>query len=98
SATATATASNNSAAGAAAGNNLQTFTGALGGVTAPAVTPGGRGFVVSGSDDFLNVGAALGRSCDIQHNQCANKANSGGGFSVGQCDQQNNDCHAAISA
>ena len=69
----------------------------VGGATAPAVTKGGRGFVVQGSDDFLNVGAALGRSCDIQHNQCANKANSGGGFTVGACDQQNNQCHAAIS-
>ncbi|KAH8824935.1 hypothetical protein DL96DRAFT_1467176, partial [Flagelloscypha sp. PMI_526] len=78
--------------------NIQTFTGALGGAKAPAVTKGGRGLVVEGSDDFLNAGAALGRSCDIQHNQCANLANSGGGFSVGDCDKQNNDCHAAISA
>jgi hypothetical protein len=23
----------------------------------------------------LNVGAALGRSCDVQHNACANAAN-----------------------
>ncbi|KAL0580995.1 hypothetical protein V5O48_000989 [Marasmius crinis-equi] len=93
------TGNNGGAADTGAGNagasgNLQTFTGALGG-TAPAVTPGGRGFQVEGSDDFLNVGAALGRSCDIQHNQCANAANSGGGFSVGDCDQQNNDCRAA---
>ncbi len=49
----------------------------------------------AGSDDFLNVGAALGRSCDIQHNACANAANSGGAFSVGDCDAQNNDCRAA---
>jgi hypothetical protein len=81
---------------AASGANLQKFTGALGDAKAPAVTVGGRGFVVEGSDDFLNVGAALGRSCDIQHNACANKANSGGGFSVSACDAQNNDCHAAI--
>ncbi|KAK7469142.1 hypothetical protein VKT23_003632 [Stygiomarasmius scandens] len=105
-ATATAAASDNNAAagnnnaaagGAAAGANLQTFTGALGGATPPAVTAGGRGFVVEGSDDFLNVGAALGRSCDIQHNACANLANSGAGFSVGDCDQQNNQCRAAIN-
>ncbi|KAL0064683.1 hypothetical protein AAF712_008381 [Marasmius tenuissimus] len=82
-----------------AGGNLQTFTGALGGETAPAVTPGGRGFQVAGSDDFLNVGAALGRSCDIQKNKCANVANSGGGdFSVSDCDAQGNECRAAISA
>ncbi|KAG6906955.1 hypothetical protein DXG01_011215 [Tephrocybe rancida] len=80
--------------------NLQKFTGALGGEAAPAVSVGGRGFVVSGSDDFLNVAAALGRSCDVQHNKCANVANSAAGrssgLSVGQCDLQNNDCHAAI--
>jgi len=80
------------------GQNIQTFAGALGGATAPAVTAGGRGFVVEGSDDFLNVGAALGRSCDIQHNQCANIANSStgraSGLTVGQCDQQNTACHA----
>lgn len=53
-----------------------------------------------GSDDFLNVNAALGRSCDIQHNACANAANSAAGrasgLTAGQCDSQNNDCHAAI--
>ncbi|KAL1758373.1 hypothetical protein FB107DRAFT_207184, partial [Schizophyllum commune] len=77
--------------------NLQTFTGSLG-AAAPAVTAGGRGFQVEGNDDFLNVAAALGRSCDVQHNKCANAANSGGGFSVGDCDQQNTECRAAASA
>ncbi|KAL9711035.1 hypothetical protein Ac2012v2_005575 [Leucoagaricus gongylophorus] len=80
--------------------NLQLFTGALGDKTAPAVTAGGRGFIVEGSDQFLNIGAALGRSCDIQHNKCADFANSQAGRStgltVGQCDQQNTACHAAI--
>ncbi|KAK0187979.1 hypothetical protein F5146DRAFT_1113137 [Armillaria mellea] len=76
--------------------NLQTFTGALGGTAAPAVTAGGRGFVVEGSDDFLNVGAALTRSCDIQHNACANAANSGSaGISVSDCDAQSAQCKAA---
>ncbi|KAF8895445.1 hypothetical protein BD779DRAFT_1499601, partial [Infundibulicybe gibba] len=77
--------------------NLQAFTGALGGAAAPAVTVGGRGFQVSGSDSFLNQSAAIGRSCDIQHNQCANIANSGksSGLSVAQCDQQNTQCRAA---
>lgn len=90
SATATAT--------AAAGGNLQTFTGALGGITAPAVTAGGRGFVVANNDSFLNVAAALGRSCDVQHNQCANLANSGGqSFTVGDCDTQDTQCRAATS-
>ncbi|TFK28003.1 hypothetical protein FA15DRAFT_665759 [Coprinopsis marcescibilis] len=81
--------------------NLQRFSGALEGATAPSVTPGGRGFVVEGSDSFLNIGAALGRSCDIQHNRCANIANSAqgraAGLSVGQCDAQNNACRAAIA-
>ncbi|KAJ8080663.1 hypothetical protein AAF712_008368 [Marasmius tenuissimus] len=87
------------AGGSDAGNgNLQTFTGSLGGQAAPAVTAGGRGFLVEGSDSFVGVGAALNRSCDIQHNKCANAANSGGDFTVGQCDQQNNDCKAATKA
>ncbi|KAJ3357449.1 hypothetical protein GGF32_001058, partial [Allomyces javanicus] len=48
--------------------------------------------------DFLQAGAALGRSCDVQHNQCANEVNSQRAKgSVGQCDQQNNECHAAIA-
>jgi len=96
-ASAATTASNN----AAASGNLQTFAGALGGVTAPAVTKGGRGFQVEGSDDFLNVNAALGRSCDIQKNKCANLANSKGSAdvtSVSQCDSQNSQCRAAIGA
>jgi hypothetical protein len=54
--------------------NQQSFTGALGGIAAPAVNVGGKGFVVNGSD-FLNVNAALGRSCDVQKNACANAAN-----------------------
>ncbi|KAF9468583.1 hypothetical protein BDZ94DRAFT_1245759 [Collybia nuda] len=80
-------------------SNFQQFTGALGGAVAPTVTIGGRGFVVEGSDSFLNQAAAIGRSCDIQHNQCANIANSAvgraQGLTVGQCDQQNNQCHSA---
>ncbi|CAL1712925.1 unnamed protein product [Somion occarium] len=91
-------ANNAAAAGSAAasGGNLQTFSGALGGVKAPTVTAGGRGFVVENNDDFLNLAAALGRSCDVQHNQCANAANSGGAFSVTDCDQQNTSCRANI--
>lgn len=100
-ATSTASAAGVTAAPGPAAGNLQKFTGALGGQSAPAVTVGERGFVVAGSDDFLNVGAALGRSCDIQHNKCANVANSTAGrtagISVGQCDQQNNQCRAAIA-
>ncbi|UKZ54237.1 hypothetical protein TrVGV298_008044 [Trichoderma virens] len=71
-------ASSGSEPSAASGNNVQTFTGTLGGPPPPS---------------------ALGRSCDIQHNACADAANSGklsGG--VGQCDDQNNQCKAAATS
>ncbi|PCH38024.1 hypothetical protein WOLCODRAFT_135997 [Wolfiporia cocos MD-104 SS10] len=94
-ATATATAS-------ATGTNLQTFTGALGGVTAPSVIAAGSGFEVTTEpeDPFVNLAAALGRSCDIQHNQCADAANSSGNsaFTVGDCDTQDTQCKAASSS
>lgn len=68
-------------ASSASGENLQTFTGDLGGLP-PAVTEGGRGFAVEGNDDFLNLDAALSRSCAVHKNQCADEANSGGDFDV----------------
>ncbi|EGO23567.1 hypothetical protein SERLADRAFT_449918 [Serpula lacrymans var. lacrymans S7.9] len=98
------TAAGSAVTAASGGKNLQTFTGALGGVSAPAVTAGGKGFVVQGSDSFLNLAAALGRSCDIQHNQCADAANSNtnsgsaSGLTVSQCDQQDTQCEAAGSS
>jgi hypothetical protein len=81
-------------------NNIQNETFyVVGGIKAPTVTAGGRGFIVEGSDEFVGISAALGRSCDIQHNKCANIANSqagrSSGLTVNQCDQQNNTCHAA---
>lgn len=83
----------------AAGGNLQKFSGNLGGQAAPAVSAGGRGFIVEGNAQFLNLAAAIGRSCDVQKNQCANVANSAqgrsAGLTVGQCDQQNAACRAA---
>lgn len=48
--------------------NLQTFTGALGGIAATPVTDSGnadRPFQVKG-DTFVGIGAALQRSCDQQ--------------------------------
>ncbi|KAJ7626674.1 hypothetical protein DFH06DRAFT_1273081 [Mycena polygramma] len=93
----TAAAASSTTAAASTSGNVQTFTGALGGQAAPPVTPGGKGFVVDGSE-FINEAGALGRSCDVQHNLCANAANSGGAFSVGDCDTQNTACHAAITA
>ena len=62
-----------------AGGNLQTFTGALGGIAATPVENTGdatRPFSVKG-DTFVNLGGALTRSCDQQFNACANAANGG---------------------
>ena len=71
--------------------NLQTFTAALGGIEATPVLNSGdakRPFQVKG-DTFVNVGAALQRSCDEQFNGCANAANGGDKtLSVGACSAQ----------
>ncbi|CCM02408.1 uncharacterized protein FIBRA_04506 [Fibroporia radiculosa] len=85
----------------ASGTNLQTFTGALGGISAPSVVANGSGFEVTteSSDPFVTLAAAIGRSCDIQHNQCADAANADGNssFTVGDCDTQDTQCKAATS-
>lgn len=75
---------------------VQTFTGALGGLPPPVIeSPRDRPFSVKGNT-FVNSGAALRRSCAIQHNACANAANGGGlAGGVGQCDAQEQDCIAA---
>lgn len=60
-------------------NNLQPFTGALGGIAATPIIDSGIGnrpFSVK-DDTFVNIGAALQRSCDQQFNACANAANGG---------------------
>ncbi|KAL1891850.1 hypothetical protein Sste5346_007394 [Sporothrix stenoceras] len=86
---------------AAATVNVQTFTGALGGAAPPVVSSSAdanRPFSVDGST-FQNAGAALQRSCSVQHNACANAANSGqiqGG--AGQCETQQAACEAASGA
>ena len=77
------------------GTNVQSFTGALGGI-APAVvsSAGDRPFTVNGNT-FVKAGAAIQRSCDIQHNACANAANSGSiEVSVADCDAQQATCAA----
>lgn len=74
---------------AATATNVQTFTGALGGAP-PAVesSTGDRPFSVNG-DTFVNAGAALQRSCAVQHNACASAANAGSAdFSVSDCGTQ----------
>lgn len=92
-------ASSSSETSTTSGNNVQTFTGTLGGSPPPVISgTGNRPFSVNG-DTFVTVGAALQRSCSIQHNACANAANTGklsGG--VGQCDTQNSQCTAAATS
>ncbi|TRM65095.1 hypothetical protein BD626DRAFT_240688 [Schizophyllum amplum] len=82
----------------ATAGNLQTFTGSLGDVTAPAVTATGDGkFSVEGNSVFNNEQNALIRSCDVQHNKCANAANSSGNsgdLTVEACGTQQTDCNA----
>lgn len=98
---AAAPAADAAAAPAAAGAvNVQKFTGALGGAAPPVEFTQGadRPFAVNGAT-FLNEGAAIQRSCDVQHNACANAANSGqiaGGSA--QCETQNSACKAANPA
>jgi hypothetical protein len=74
-----------------AAGNFQTFTAALGGISATPVTDSGnadRKFQVKG-DTFVNIGAALQRSCDQQFNACANAANGGDKtLSVSACSAQ----------
>jgi hypothetical protein len=74
-----------------AGGNFQTFTAALGGIAATPITDSGitdRPFQVK-DDTFVNIGAALQRSCDQQFNACANAANGGNAtLSVSQCSAQ----------
>ncbi|KAI4179004.1 MAG: hypothetical protein L6R41_008091 [Letrouitia leprolyta] len=84
-----------SASSSADGENVQTFTGALGGAPPPVIkSSGDRPFSVNGNT-FVNSGAALQRSCAIQHNACANATNSGKlGGGVGQCDAQEKECNA----
>ncbi|KAF4336960.1 cell wall manno [Fusarium beomiforme] len=88
-----ATGANNNAAGV----NVQTFTGTLGGPAPPVISSNAaKPFSVNGNT-FNGESVALGRSCDIQHNACADAANSGqlsGG--VAQCETQLAACRAAI--
>ncbi|RDW80814.1 hypothetical protein BP5796_05512 [Coleophoma crateriformis] len=95
----TSSAASASTSSSASGTNVQTFTGSLGG-TAPPVTQGTgtRPFTVNGNT-FVGKGAALQRSCAIQHNACATAANGGGqSFTVADCGTQETACNAAATA
>ncbi|KAJ7773309.1 hypothetical protein B0H16DRAFT_1511849 [Mycena metata] len=79
-------------------NNLQTFTGTLGGSAAPAVVVSGSQFLVVGNSLFQTKGDALVRSCSVQKNLCANAANKSGNkgsFTVSACNTQQGACNAA---
>ncbi|KAH8882693.1 hypothetical protein GQ53DRAFT_831337 [Thozetella sp. PMI_491] len=80
--------------------NLQVFSGSLGGIKASAITNSGdtaRPFEVDG-DTFTDFQSAANRACDNQHNSCANAANSKQGtFEVGDCDKQDTSCKAAAN-
>ncbi|OBR02419.1 Ribosomal protein s17 [Colletotrichum higginsianum IMI 349063] len=94
-------ADNNAGNDAATGttNNVQTFTGDLGGPAPPVSSSASsdKPFEVNGAT-FLNAGAALQRSCAVQHNACADAANSGAeDVSVADCDAQEDSCLAAAS-
>ncbi|CAD6441298.1 a76876c6-9bdd-4910-9a3d-348ddf6af8f5 [Sclerotinia trifoliorum] len=83
----------------ATGTNVQAFTGTLGGTPPPVISSAGdRPFSVNG-DTFVGEGAALQRSCSVQHNACAKAVNSGelaGGEE--QCETQETACNAASGA
>ncbi|RIB09318.1 hypothetical protein C2G38_278075 [Gigaspora rosea] len=65
----------------------------LGGVKMPKIQKSDDGAFIVNGNRFVTEDAAHGRQCDIQHNLCANKSNGGDkSFSVGDCDQQNNEC------
>ncbi|KAF2628512.1 hypothetical protein BU25DRAFT_366321, partial [Macroventuria anomochaeta] len=80
---------------------IQTLTSALGGIGTTLVEDSGnldRPFQVKG-DTFVNIGAALARSCDQQFNACANAASGGDAtLSVAQCSTQKDQCSASIQA
>lgn len=77
-----------------------TFTSSLGGAAAPPITntlDPKRPFLV-GSSTFPDFATAANRSCDDQHNLCANIANNkalANGLRVADCDAQATACKAA---
>ncbi|KAG8976350.1 hypothetical protein FRB90_009228, partial [Tulasnella sp. 427] len=83
--------------------NLQTFTQALGGILPPAVTKTGSSaqpFCVENNSCFKDLQNALVRSCDVQHNKCANVSNAAGqnkAFSVEDCATQQTTCNQSAT-
>ncbi|KAH7125402.1 hypothetical protein B0J11DRAFT_579952 [Dendryphion nanum] len=80
-------------------NDLQTFSGQLGGIRASPIISSGddrRPFQVEG-DTFTDFNTAAQRSCDRQANSCSQSANEQGNgqFKVGDCDRQKQECNNA---
>jgi len=83
----------------AVGSNVQTFTGSLGGLPPPVINTGGDRPFSTDNATFVNAAAAIQRSCSVQHNACADAANSGalaGGEE--QCETQETACNALITS
>ncbi|CAK7202509.1 hypothetical protein SEUCBS139899_005232 [Sporothrix eucalyptigena] len=98
---ATAVANNASSSSSTTTTTSSSSSSAIGGIEAPAVTDSGnadRPFEVNG-DTFVNKSAAIQRACSIQNNACANAVNSGQvtGFTVGDCNTQEDTCNAQSS-
>ena len=72
-------------------SNLQSFSAALGGIGAPAITMSSdstRPYEVDGNT-FPDFPTAASRTCDIQYNSCCDAANAKqGNFTVSDCGSQ----------
>ncbi|KAF3065080.1 hypothetical protein GL218_01984 [Daldinia childiae] len=80
---------------ATTGANVNAFTGSVGSAPVPVISStADKPFSVNGAE-FLNLGAAIQRACDVQKNACANAANGGDKtISVSDCDAQQQQCVA----
>ncbi|KAK8106029.1 hypothetical protein PG999_009388 [Apiospora kogelbergensis] len=92
---------NNNNAGngnAATATNLNKFSGSTGAAPIPITSDSAssKPFGVNGSQ-FVNLGAAAQRACDVQKNACANAVNGGkdNSIKVADCDAQQQQCVSA---
>ncbi|KAN0132989.1 hypothetical protein V8E53_009354 [Lactarius tabidus] len=92
---------NSTLATSTTGQNLQTFTGTLG-APAPVVTETANNqFQVVGNAAFKTLQNAIQRSCDVQHNKCADAANASGNkgsLTVAACGTQQSQCSQVAQA
>ncbi|KAK8051955.1 hypothetical protein PG993_003340 [Apiospora rasikravindrae] len=94
---------NNNAGNAGSGStatadNLNKFSGSTGAAPIPITSDAAskKPFGVNGSQ-FVNLGAAAQRACDVQKNACANSVNGGkdNSITVADCDAQQQQCVSA---